>query len=78
MAVHLELMGQLKDQAERKKTTLEESEKKMKELTEEKNQMADELVPVLDRLKEIAKIEDDLVALKEELGEASCLLDAAS
>ena len=71
-------MGQLKDQAERKKTTLEESEKKMKELTEEKNQMADELVPVLDRLKEIAKIEDDLVALKEELGEASCLLDAAS
>ncbi|KAK8394416.1 hypothetical protein O3P69_006540 [Scylla paramamosain] len=67
MKIHLDLLRQLKEEARRKQTDLEDSEKQERSLIDEKEQIAVEMVPVLKRLKEIARVEDDLVAIKEEL-----------
>ena len=67
MKIYLDLLRQIKDEASRKQVDLENSEEQMKIFTNEKDQMAIEMTPLLRRLKEIAKVEDDLAVIRGEL-----------
>lgn len=67
MKTHLDLLHQLKDESTRKQTELEKDRGRVTTLSDEKQQIAVKMSPVHHRLKEIAKVEDDLAHMKGEL-----------
>lgn len=67
MKIHLDLLFQLKNEARRKQTDLEKAEEQKTGLSNEKQEIAIEMTPLLGRLKEIVKVEDDFAHIKGEL-----------
>ncbi|KAG0716589.1 DNA repair protein RAD50 [Chionoecetes opilio] len=67
MKIHLDLLRTLKDEARQKQDDLQSAKEQEKSIGEQKQQIAEEIAPMHQRLREIAKVEDDLAVIRGDL-----------